>query len=174
MKRKLLTLALVLSGILLFNGCYTYSDDYLTEYEVRQMIEQALRDHNKDMPFSKWEVIFYNVKANDWKWNDKLRQWEAFGDLPELTEDIYEEGVALGYVFLSTENGGEVQRALPYVESYDDGDDDEGNPIYFTETISCDFHLGNPSTVGFFIKSSDLFPDENAPVNYTFRILLIW
>lgn len=170
MRRKLLTFALALSSIFLLNGCF---DEGLSDFEVRQLIEQALKEHDKDMPFTNWDIVFFNVKAKDWKWNDKMGQWEAFGNLPELTKFIYEEGAALGYVFVGT-GSGEVQKTLPYVESYYDGDDDLGNPIYFTETISCDFHLGNPSTVGFFIKSSDLFPDENAPVDYTFRVVLIW
>ncbi len=173
MRRKLLTLALALSGILLLNGCYIYSDDYLTEYEVRQLIEQALRDHDKDMPFTNWDIIFFNVKKSDWKWNDMMSQWEAFGSIPELTEFIYEEGAALGYVFLSTDDG-EVQKPLPYLESYYDGDDEYGNPVFFTETISCDFSLGNPSTVGFFIKSNDLWKDNDAPTDYVFRVVLIW
>lgn len=127
-----------------------------------------------DITETQWKVVNIRVKANDWEWNNSSEQWEAFANLPELSKFIYEQGAALGYVFIGTQGVNEVQKPLPYINTYYDGEDDFGNDIIFTETISCDFKLGSPSTVGFFIKSSDLFPDENAPSNYNFRIVLIW
>ncbi|NLX81056.1 MAG: hypothetical protein GXZ03_05785 [Proteiniphilum sp.] len=175
MKRRLLAgLAFI---VLLFtvNSCTTY-DDYLSEYEVRKLIEQAIRDYDKeiDLDFTKWKIVNIEVKEGDWKWNDKAEQWQVFSDLPELTEFVYEEGAALGYVFLGEQGKDEVQIPLPYVNTYYDGQDNNGNDIIFTETISCDFQLGNPSTVGFYIKESDLAKDNYAPNNYNFRVVLIW
>lgn len=146
----------------------------LTEAEIRQLIEQAINDNNEKLEFTQWEIINFEVKESDWTWDDDFDQWQVFGELPELTEFIYEYGATLGYVFIGTQGVDEVQKILPYVETWYDGDDDFGNPIYFTETISFDIQYGNPSTVGFFIKSSDLFKDLDAPQNYNFRIVLIW
>ena len=146
----------------------------LTEAEIRQLIEQAIKDNNEKLEFIKWKIINFQVKEDHWTWNDDFAQWEAFGELPELTESIYENGATLGYVFIGTQGVDEVQKILPYVETWSAGKDDFGNPITFTETISFDIQYGNPSTVGFFIKSSDLIYDPEAPANYFFRIVLIW
>ena len=174
MKKKLLNsiwAVLLLTGVAFsFNACTTYSDDYLSEPEIRRLIEQAIKDNNQNLEITQWEIVNIQVKKNDWKWNDKAEQWEAFEDLPELTEFIYENGAALGYIFLGTQGVDEVQKLLPYVNTYSDFDGSNT----FTETISCDFQLGNPSTVGFFIEASDLFYDESAPLDYFFRIVLIW
>ena len=174
MKKKLLNsiwAVLLLTGVAFsFNACTTYSDDYLSELEIRRLIEQAIKDNNQNLEITQWEIVNIQVKKNDWKWNKDAAQWEAFADLPELTEFIYENGAALGYVFLGTPKVDEVQKLLPYVNTYSGLD---GSNI-FTETISCDFHYGNPSTVGFFIKASDMFYDESAPLDCFFRIVLIW
>lgn len=178
MKKKLLNsiwAVLLLTGVAFsFNACTTYSDDYLSELEIRRLIEQAIKDNNEKLEFTQWKIVPIQVKKTEWEWNDKAEQWEAFADLPELTEFIYENGAALGYVFRGTQGVDEVQKILPYVDTHYTGDDEDGNPIIFTETISCDFQLGTPSSVGFFIKSSDLFEDSEAPQNYNFRIVLIW
>lgn len=179
MKRKLLTLTVLLTGLFLYNSCTTYPDDYLRDYEVRKMIEDAIRENNKDLEFTQWEIIQVQVKASDWEWvyidgHPDKGHWRAVAELPELTEFIYENGAALGYVFLGEQGVDETQKPLPYVQSHYDGDDELGNPVFFTETISCDFQYGNPSTVAFFIEANDLFEDSAAPNNYYFRVVLIW
>lgn len=176
MKRKLTALFLASLAILLLSSCVTSTtDDYLSELEIRRIIEQAIKDNNEKLEFTQWDIIQIQVKKSDWQWNNKSEQWEAFADLPELTEFIYENGAALGYVFIGEPGVDEVQKLLPYVNTYYAGDDEvSGLPIIFTETISCDFQFGNPSNVGFSIKASDLFDDEEAPQNYYFRIVLIW
>lgn len=174
MKRKITVLLSFLALIITISSCTVASDDYLNEYEIRRLIEQAIKENNKDLEFTQWKIVPYEIKKNDWKWNEQLGQYEVFRDIKDLTKFIYEEGAALGYVYLGTQNVDEVQKILPYVETHYGGEDTNGNPIIFTETISCDFQLGNPSTVGFFIKSSDLFPDSEAQSNYNFRIVLIW
>ena len=78
----------------------------------------------------------------------------------------------ISYVFIGEQGVDEVQKLLPYINTYS-FTDDYGSST-FTETISADFQYGNPSTVAFFIKDSDLADDPNAPQNYNFRIVLIW
>lgn len=148
--------------------------DYLDEYQIRQMILEEIQKNNENLEFTQWKIVNITVNKTDWNWNETASQWEAVYDLPELTEFIYENGAELGYVFIGTQGQDEVQKLLPYVNTYSAGNDANGNPIYFTETISCDYQLGNPSTVAFFIKSSDLFKDMDAPQTYNFRIVLVW
>ena len=161
MKRKLMNATLAIAGLFLGFGCST--DDTLTDYEVQQMINNSLE--------GQWTIVNINVSKEDWIWNDYKSQWEAVKSLPELTSNIYEEGAQLAYSFLGTQGYDEVQKLLPYEETWSDGN---GNS--FTETISCDYQLGNPSTVAFFIKDkeSNLYKDPDAPQNYAFRIVLLY
>jgi hypothetical protein len=161
MKRKLMNATLAIAGLFLGFGCST--DDTLTDYEVQQMINNSLE--------GQWTIVNINVSKEDWIWNDNKSQWEAVKSLPELTSNIYEEGAQLAYSFLGTQGYDEVQKLLPYEETWSDGN---GNS--FTETISCDYQLGNPSTVAFFIKDkeSNLYKDPDAPQNYAFRIVLLY
>ena len=140
----------------------------LTEAQIREIIKQEV-----EKAATNWKIINITVKKDDWQWNDKVAQYEAIYDLPELTEFIYEEGANIGYVFIGTQGVDEVQKMLPYINTYP-GTDNAGNPITFTETISYDIQLGNPNTIAFFIKDSELAKDPDAPQNYNFRIVLIW
>lgn len=135
----------------------------LSEAQIREIIRQET-----EKAATGWKIVNFTIRKEDWKWNDNAAQYEAIAELPELTEFIYEEGATIGYVFLGEQGKDEVQKMLPYVNTY--SIDNET----FTETISFDIQLGNPSTVAFFIKSSDLFKDPDAPQNYNFRIVLIW
>ena len=86
MKRKLLTLTVLLTGLFLYNSCTTYPDDYLRDYEVRKMIEDAIRENNKDLEFTQWEIIQVQVKASDWDWvyikgHPDKGHWEAVADV---------------------------------------------------------------------------------------------
>ena len=160
--------------LILFVGYSCGDDDTLTENEVRRMIEEALRENNQQLEFTQWEIVNITVNANDWEWDSNNERWEAIYNLPELDEFIYENGAQLGYVFIGQQGVNEVQKLLPYIETYYAGDDEDGNPITFTETISVDYQLGNPSTVAFYIKDSQLAHDDGAPQLYNFRIVLIW
>jgi hypothetical protein len=195
-KFKSLLISLVIFCLLFGSFSCSVSDDYITEAEARRLIEQALRnqnpsnglseaeiqrliddainENNNSLEFTQWDIINLTVNKADWVWNENVMQWEAIFDLPELTEFIYEQGAQLGYVFIGEQGVDEVQKLLPYVETYYAGDDDFGNPLYFTETISVDYQFGNPSTIAFFIKDSQLAKDPDAPQLYNFRIVLIW
>ena len=182
--------ALLITAILFAGYSCTTSDDYITRAEARRLVEEALRSqanglseaeikrliddainlNNNNLEFTQWEIVNITVNADNWKWNNNSAQWEAFADLPELNEFIYENGAMISYVFIGEQGVDEVQKLLPYINTYSvmEGADT------FTETISADFQQGNPSTVAFFIKDSDLAQDPNAPQNYNFRIVLIW
>lgn len=167
-------LAPVLMAALLVAGYSCADDDYLSENEVRRMIEQALIENNEQLEFTEWKIVNITVNSNDWQWIPEAAHWEAVYDLPELDDFIYEYGAQIGYVFIGQQGVNEVQKMLPYSESYYAGDDEDGKPVYFTETIDVDYQLGNPSTVAFYIKDSQLAQDDDAPQLYNFRIVLIW
>ncbi len=91
---------------------------------------------------------------------------------------MYEKGAQFGYVFIGKQGVNEVQKILPYVHTYweleqgEEGEDDV--EVLYTETISCDFMYGTPSTVAFYIQASDLGRDDSILSDYNFRVVLIW
>lgn len=170
MKRNFFTSLLagfLLSGMI-FMATSCSNDDYLKDYEIQKMIDESLN--------GQWKIKNIAVDKDHWVWNASMSQYEAIYDLPELTKSIYEEGAVLGYIFLGQQGVDEVQKPLPFVNTYFGGNDTEGKPIYFTETISYDVQYkdNSKSTVAFFIKDSQLENDPDAPQNYNFRIVLIW
>ncbi len=96
---KLLLSTFVLVALMLVGYSCSTSDDYLDEFEVRRLIEEALRENNKELEFTKWKIVNITVNKGDWKWSDDESQWEAIYDLPDLTEFIYENGALIGYLF---------------------------------------------------------------------------
>lgn len=167
MKNRLIYALLAFAALAFTYGCS--SDDYLREGEIQKMIDNSLN--------GQWKVVNISVKKEQWKWSDEFKQYEVVFNLPELKKPIYEEGAILGYIFLGGQGKTEVQKALPYVNTYSAGEDPVTHkPIIFTETISYDveYRDNSKSTVAFFIKDSQLAKDENAPQNYNFRIVLIW
>ncbi|MGV8962261.1 MAG: hypothetical protein ACOH2V_02635 [Candidatus Saccharimonadaceae bacterium] len=127
---------------------------------------------NIDFQETQFNIINIQVKKADWKWDNVSERFEAVKDLPELTKFIYENGVQLGYVFIGQQGSNEVQKILPFVNTYKELA--QGNTFIYTETISCDFMLGTPSSVAFYIQSSDLEKDEFNLADYNFRIVLVY
>lgn len=127
-----------------------------------------------DFDETQWEIVNVSIKNGDWVWDNEVGRYEAIVDLPELTKFVYEKGVQIGYVFIGEQGVNEVQKILPYVHSYYEGEDADGKPILYTETISCDFMYGTPSTVAFYIQASDLGRDDSILSDYNFRVVLIW
>ena len=130
-----------------------------------------------DFNETQWEVVPISIRKADWTWYEDTRRYEASVDLPELTKFIYENGVQFGYVFTGKRGVDERQIMLPHLFTYYEGVDQDGNPdLVYTETISCDFKLGSPtSTVTFYIQTSDLFPiNEDFVIDRNFRVVLVW
>ncbi len=178
MKTKMLRLAKYATLLLLLlsisYSCSDSTKDYIDEYEIRRMIEEAIRKNNQDLEFTQWEIVNVSIKKSDWTWFDQTGRYEVLVDLPELTEFVYKNGAQLGYIFIRESGVNEVQKMLPYVHTYYEGEDDFGNEVIYTETISCDFMYGLPSSAAFYIQSSDLFRDDYLLADYNFRIVLVW
>ena len=178
MKTKMLRLAKYLTLLLLLlsisHSCNESSQDYIDEYEIRRMIEEAIRENNQELEFTQWEIVNVSIKKSDWVWDDETGRYDAIVNLPELTEFVYKKGAQLGYVFIGEPGVNEVQKMLPYVHTYYEGVDEFGKEILYTETISCDFMYGSRSSAAFYIQASDLGRDDSTLVNYRFRIVLVW
>lgn len=183
---SLLLAAVLLGGYSCSDDGPYYPDDYLTEAQIRRMIEEALRENNEQLDFTRWEIVNITVENNSenkhWSWNDEYKRFEAVYELPKLNESIYEDGAVLGFIFIGPRDVNEVQKSLPYVHTYGIYDG-EGNIVNtYTETISFDIQYKKDKvekpTVAFFIQASDLFGSEDdvqyLEEEYNFRIVLIW
>lgn len=159
MKTKVLkSVKLTTLFLLLLTIGYSCSDDVIQQNDFNE---------------TQWEIVNVSVKRSDWKWDSNAGRYEAVVNLPELTKFVYENGAQLGYVFIGTPGVDEVQKMLPFVHTYWE-DDGQGGEILYTETISCDFMYGTPSSAAFYIQSSDLFRNDDILANYNFRVVLIW
>ncbi|SCM58443.1 putative protein {ECO:0000313/EMBL:CEA15967,1} [Petrimonas mucosa] len=128
---------------------------------------------NDDIAETQWKVVNILVKKSDWKWNSFDGQYEAIVSLPELTPFIYNEGAAIAYLKFNSN----TKAPLPYSKSYSyDYTGNDGNTYtgFYTEHIKCDFQVGNPSTVAFYIEASDLERVDEYLENREFQVVLIW
>ncbi|MDD4800630.1 MAG: hypothetical protein PHD28_06340 [Proteiniphilum sp.] len=158
MKRKLF-LFTVSALLLLFSGYGCSDDDGLSDRDIQQMIDASLN--------GQWKIIPVEIKPDDWVWyeDEKEAYYRVTIDLPELKDYIFDEGATLAY-YRFNQN---AKTALPYVKTTI-GD----NGVPFTETYSCDFELGNPSTATFYLESSDAGKYDGNPPGALFQIVLIY
>ena len=61
MKTKMLRLVKYATLLLLLlsigYSCSDSTHDYIDEYEIRRMIEEAIRKNNQDLEFTQWEIV---------------------------------------------------------------------------------------------------------------------
>lgn len=163
------------------------SGNNLSEKELHDLIEKIVAENNADLGFSQLKIVPILVTATpendqwqpgDWQWSEEFNRYEAVFELPELSETIYEKGAVLGYVFIGEKDQDEVQKLLPFVNTYDLRDDSGAIVETYTETISFDIQYKlngavKPS-VAFFIQASDLARADEYLQDYNFRLVLVW
>src|SRR5690554_5737609 len=106
MKRKLLLFSVSALLLLTFGyGCT--QDDFLSDREVQQMIDDSLN--------GQWQIIPVAINNTDWQWyeNEFEGYYAVTVDLPELTDYIFDEGAALAYFKFNND----TKTALPYVKT---------------------------------------------------------
>lgn len=120
------------------------------------------------------------IKENMWEWNENAMHYEKFIAIPELSNFIYNSGALDAYVFIGQQGVDEVQKKLPFVYTYQDYDeqgnpilDEDGKPVIYTETISCDFRVVPSRGVTFYLQASDLAKFDDFVFDYIFRIVFI-
>ncbi len=158
MKKQLISFALA-AFVLLIAGYGCTEDDFLSDREIQQMIDESLN--------GQWQIVPVEISPDDWELyqDDYETYYSATVDLPELKDYIFMDGASLAYYYFNANS----KTALPYVKTIvgEDG-------IPFTETYSCDFTLGNPSTVTFYLEASDAGFYSGNPPAADFDIVLIY
>jgi hypothetical protein len=117
-----------------------------------------------------WFVRTYTIKSDQWKLIYGVDQINSFYQaevrIPELTGDIYEEGLVTCYLF-QTVDGVEVQTPLPYNIPWGEIDG-QGNETLWTEFYFYDF---TPGAIMFYVYYSDFYTN-NVPPTASFRVVL--
>lgn len=122
-----------------------------------------------DVAETQWKVVNIKVNKNHWTWIEESGQYEVILDLPELSPFIFNEGAVMAYVKFNSD----TKAMLPHTKSYSYFDDNN-NIGYYTETIKCDFQVGSPSTVAFYIEASDLARADEYLEDRDFQVVMIW
>lgn len=129
--------------------------------------------NNDNITETQWKVVPILIKKADWNWNAADGQYEAIVNLPELTQFIFNEGAAMAYIKFNAN----TKATLPYTKSYSytyTGTDGKQYTGFYTEFIKCDFQVGSPSTVAFYIEASDLERADEYLEDKEFQVVLIW
>lgn len=121
---------------------------------------------------TQWRVVNIKIHKSDWIWDSESGQYQVIVDLPELTPFIFNEGFVSAYVKFNNN----TKANLPYSKTYEFEFEEDGNIYYgtYTETIKCDYQVGNPSTVAFYIEASDLIQADEYLESKDFQVVLIW
>ena len=116
-----------------------------------------------------WFIKTYTINSNQWKLVNGVNELNSFYQaevrIPELTKDIYEDGIVLCYMFQNV-NGTEVQTLLPYVVPF--GEERGDSEYLWTEMFAWDF---TPGSIMFYVNYSDFLTD-NRPPTTSFRVVL--
>lgn len=168
--KKRLFLFSIPALLLLFLGYGCANDNYLSDREIQQMIDNSLN--------GQWQIVNITVKRKHWEWvynpeKEYKGYYSAIVDLPELKDYIFDEGAVLAYYKYDNNS----KTTLPYLKKYDfefTGDDGLVYDDTYSEDISCDFILANPSYVEFIIEASDRERFDEGLQDRDFQIVLIW
>lgn len=160
MKKKLCKYLIVgltaVLGLTTFTGC---TKEYYTTEEYYNVGSEVITRE-------------FTIEADAWKWNEVYNRYEViFEDIKEIDNDIYKYGSIIGTVFIVEEawDGStyEVQKTLPFVQSYKD------LAVPYTETISFDIFYGSPTAVTFYIQASDGNPETPILAKYVFKVAFV-
>jgi len=115
----------------------------------------------KDGLLSVWKVIELPVNTNDWVAypnNSNVGYYSVSFNVPEITENIFLDGVILCYLFYDGR-----QIILPSVRHYQDGS------FLWTQTIDFEYWKGG---LEIFVTNSDFYyPERPASMLFVLQIL---
>lgn len=106
------------------------------------------------------------INKSDWKWNEARGRYEVIRSFPELTQNMYDNGVVSASVFV-IEDGLELQTPLPYIQTW------SNDGIPYTETLSFDISLDS-KTIAYYIQSSDLGRDDYYLPQYEIKLSVVY
>lgn len=116
-----------------------------------------------------WKYYNYTVRSQDWELvtsEDGLNTYYMYVfDNKDITDDLYLNGYALGYLVQSPGTDDEVITPLPYTVHR--GSNDPEGTLLWTETYTYDYM---PGSVAFYVQYSDFAQQQ--PEDMVFRLVL--
>ena len=134
--------------------------------------------NGKDGEVTYWKIIDFTIKGGvnggDWELingPDQIGSYYRYiFDVPEITEEIYENGLIIAYYRYVDDHGDKVQSILPYTY-YDIDVDGDGNEHPYSVQYSYDVM---PGSIAFKLVFSDFYTAENGPPSLClFRLQLL-
>lgn len=128
---------------------------------------------NEKIEETQWKIVNIKVNKGDWKWVADAGQYEVVVNLPELTQFIFNEGAVIAYLKIDAKTKAQLPFSKSYTFEFTAGDGSTQTGTY-TEHIKCDFQVGSPSSVAFFIEASDLQRADEYLEDKDFQVVMIW
>ena len=133
---------------------------------------------------SGFDIVLADVPMESWTYSDldNNNYFVATVSMPEITEDVFDNGIVSVYRTYDYDSSNPVQIALPYVRvneeyvEYTDGQtgEIEGEWVFYTETIDYEYSIGELSL---YFRASDFLYEldtDYVPCDMQFRIVLIY
>lgn len=141
-------------------------DDYLTENEVKRIVDKAIQDANFQP--TNWKIKNVVSPSDAWDWkslpNGTGGYWFTSIVLDELTDYIFKEGAIVTYFVFSDIN----KTPLPYLRTYSE------NGKKYTEYYTCEIIKNSDGKYEavFIVETSDLGkkPSKDA----AFQVVMLW
>lgn len=116
------------------------------------------------------KIIDLQVDPGDWIYSnlpDNNFYFASF-DIPEITKDVYDNGIVNLYVEYQNNDGSYTMALMPavrHMEEFDEG----GNQILYTATLDAEYSVGKLVII---YTASDFF--ESRPDGYHFVLKMLW
>ena len=124
------------------------------------------------------KVIDIQINQNEWQYSNQDNNNYFYGviNVPELTWNIYNNGIVKVYREYNTGTNNASQIELPYVKLNEVAVTDNGNTqwVFYTETVDYEFTQGS---VTIFYTASDFDYELNTtfvPEQMHFRLIMMW
>lgn len=117
----------------------------------------------------------YTNPTDDPRYQYNNNYYYADFDIPELTSNIYDNGVVKVYREFDSDTKYAMQQELPYVRSVEEyNETTQGYDIFYTETVD---YIFGPGKITIMYRASDFLYEDNpgiVPVGMHFRVVLMW
>ena len=138
------------------------------------------RDGNNAVP-TEWDIVKFRIQLNDWERAgdaDEIGSYYYYiFDVPEITEDIYYDGLVICSYLYTDDVGVDVQTILPYTEYFIETDK-LGNEFPFAMHISYNVTptvRGTPGSIEFRVTFSDFYTGaKGPPKTCNFKLTLVY
>ena len=129
---------------------------------------------------TEWYIETFRIFLKDWKRAGALNEIGSYYyfifDVPEITEDIYYDGLVICSYLYTDDAGYDVQTVLPFTGYFIDGigGDENRFAMYFSYSVTPT--VGRfPGTIEFRVTFSDFYTGEKGPPEEcNFKLTLVY